>query len=97
MAAIGKKLQTNEKLKRWLTHPNRNFNETNEPRSALTLQTRPPSELSKNSSTCKSKWSKQENTYVDKSRLTLTYLLKQKRNLKDETDLKINFQYTSQD
>ena len=33
--AIGKKLLANEKLKRWLTNPNRNFNETNEPRSAL--------------------------------------------------------------
>ena len=36
------KLQTDEKLKRWLTNPNRNFNETNEPMSALTLQKRPP-------------------------------------------------------
>ena len=26
-----KKLQTDEKLKRWLTSQNRNFNETNEP------------------------------------------------------------------
>ena len=42
MVVIGKKLQTNEKLKRWLTNPNRNFNETNEPRSVLTSQTRPP-------------------------------------------------------
>ena len=30
MAAIYKKLQTNEQLKRCLTNPNRNFNETNE-------------------------------------------------------------------
>ena len=30
MAAIYKKLQTDEKLKRWLTNPNRNFKETNE-------------------------------------------------------------------
>ena len=28
---ISKKLQTDEKLKRWLTSQNRNFNETNEP------------------------------------------------------------------
>ena len=42
MIVIEKKLQTNEKLKRWLRNPNRNFNETNEPRSALTSQTRPP-------------------------------------------------------
>ena len=28
MIAIHKKLQTNEKPKRWLTNPNRNFNET---------------------------------------------------------------------
>ena len=28
MVAIDKKLQTNEKLKRRLTNPNRNFNET---------------------------------------------------------------------
>ena len=42
MVAIGKKLQTNEKLRRLLTNPNRNFNETNEPRSALTSPTRPP-------------------------------------------------------
>ena len=42
MVAIGKKLRTNDKLKRWLTNPNRNFNETNEPRSALISQTRPP-------------------------------------------------------
>ena len=41
MAAMGKKLQTNGKLECWLTDPNRNFNETNEPRSALTSQTRP--------------------------------------------------------
>ena len=41
MAAMGKKLETNEKLECWLTDPNRNFNETNEPRSALTSQTRP--------------------------------------------------------
>ena len=31
---IGKKLQANEKLKRWLTNPNRNLNGTS--------QTRPP-------------------------------------------------------
>ena len=36
MVVIDKKLQTNEKLKRWLPNPNRSFNETNEPRSALT-------------------------------------------------------------
>ena len=42
MVAIGKKLQTNEKPKGWLTNPNGKFNETNEPRSALTSQTRPP-------------------------------------------------------
>ena len=42
VVVIGKKLQTNDKLIRWLTNPNRNFNETNEPLSALTLQTRPP-------------------------------------------------------
>ena len=41
MVAIGKKLQTNDKLIRWLTNPNRNFNETNEPMSALTSQTLP--------------------------------------------------------
>jgi len=35
MVAIGKKLQTNEKLKRWLTNPDRNFNETNEPEGML--------------------------------------------------------------
>ena len=35
MIAIGKKLQTNDKIIRWLTNPNWNFNETNEPRSAL--------------------------------------------------------------
>ena len=34
--------QGNEKLKRWLKNPNRNFNETNVPRSALTSQTRGP-------------------------------------------------------
>ena len=28
---ISKKLQTDEKLNRWLTSQNRNFNETNEP------------------------------------------------------------------
>ena len=39
MVAIGKKLQANDKLIRWLTNPNRNFNETNEPMSALTSQT----------------------------------------------------------
>ena len=49
IVAIGKKLQTNEKLKRWLTNPNRNFNETlvGEPRSALTSQTRPPDKYKK--------------------------------------------------
>ena len=31
MVVISKKLQTDEKLKRWLTSQNRNFNETNEP------------------------------------------------------------------
>ena len=31
-----------------------------------------------------------------KSRPTLTYLMKQKRNLKDETDLKNNFENNSQ-
>ena len=41
MVAIGKKLQTNDKLIRWLTNPNKNFNETNEPMSALTSQTLP--------------------------------------------------------
>ena len=41
MVVIGKKLQTNEKLKRWLQNSNRNFNETIEPRSVLTSQTRP--------------------------------------------------------
>ena len=40
MNAIGKKLQNNEKLKRWLT--NLNFDGTYELRSALTSQTRPP-------------------------------------------------------
>ena len=35
MVVIDKKLQTNEKPKRWLTNPNRNFKGTNEPRSAL--------------------------------------------------------------
>ena len=34
--AIGKKLQTNEKIKRSLINSNRNFNETSKPRSALT-------------------------------------------------------------
>ena len=38
MVVIDKKLQTNEKLKRWLLHPNRSFNETNEPRSSPTSQ-----------------------------------------------------------
>ena len=31
MVVISKKLQTDEKLKLWLTSQNRNFNETNEP------------------------------------------------------------------
>ena len=31
IVVISKKLQTDEKLKRWLTSQNRNFNETNEP------------------------------------------------------------------
>ena len=35
MVVIDKKLQTNEKLKRLSTNPNRNFKGTNEPRSAL--------------------------------------------------------------
>ena len=33
--SIDEKLQTNEQLKSWLTNPNRNFNETNAPRSPL--------------------------------------------------------------
>ena len=41
MAVIGKSVQITKKLKLWLTNPNRNFNETSKPRSALTLQTRP--------------------------------------------------------
>ena len=42
MVVIGKSVQTTENLKLWLTNPNRNFNETSKPRSALTSQTRPP-------------------------------------------------------
>ena len=42
MVVISKSVQTTEKLRLWLTNPNRNFNETSKPRSALTLQTRPP-------------------------------------------------------
>ena len=42
MVVIGKRVQTNEKPNLWLTNPNRNFNETNAPRSVLTSQTRPP-------------------------------------------------------
>ena len=38
MVVIDKKLQTNEKLKRWFPNPNRSFKETNELRSALTSQ-----------------------------------------------------------
>ena len=34
MAVIGKRVQTNEKRKLWLTKANRNFKETNVPRSA---------------------------------------------------------------
>ena len=41
-AAIDKKLQTYEKLRRWLANPNMNFNGTYEPRSAVKSQTRPP-------------------------------------------------------
>ena len=36
MVAIGKKQQTNDKLERWLTNPNRSFNEADEPLSTLT-------------------------------------------------------------
>ena len=41
---------------------------------------------------------KQENNYVDKSRLTLTHLMKQKRNIKELRQIrpKNNFQNTSQ-
>ena len=42
MVAIRKKLQTNEKPKRWLTNPKQELRWNNEPRSALTSQTRPP-------------------------------------------------------
>ena len=42
MVAIGKKLPTNEKLERWLTNVNRNFNGTYEPRPALRSLTRSP-------------------------------------------------------
>ena len=41
MVVISKSVQTTEKLRLRLTNPNRNFNETSKPRSALTLQTRP--------------------------------------------------------
>ena len=36
MVVIGKRAQTTQKLKLWLINPNRNFNETSKPRSALT-------------------------------------------------------------
>ena len=36
MVVFGKSSQTTEKLKLWLTNPNRNFDETSKPRSALT-------------------------------------------------------------
>ena len=38
LVAIGKKLKTNEKLKHRITNPNRIFNGTHEPRSALASQ-----------------------------------------------------------
>ena len=38
LVPIGKKLKTNEKLKRRITNPNRIFNGTHEPRAALTSQ-----------------------------------------------------------
>ena len=53
-------------------------------------------ELRINSSASKNKSSKQENIYVEKSRVTLTHLMKQKRNLKDVTNpSENNFQNTS--
>ena len=36
MVVFGKSSQTTEKLKLWLTNPNRNFDDTSKPRSALT-------------------------------------------------------------
>ena len=42
IVVIGNSVQTTEKLKRWFTNPNRNFNETSKPRSARSSQTRPP-------------------------------------------------------
>lgn len=38
LVPIGKKLKTNEKLKRRITNPNRIFNGTHEPRATLTSQ-----------------------------------------------------------